>query len=695
MIATILPSTQAFALSMKMSINNLFYPRGLVVIGSASKGKLGHELLRNISDGGFKNAFAVNPRAQGAFSIPGYPTVTEINHPVDLAIIVSPPHTLPEVLEDCGRANVGSAVIITAGYSEVGNHSDEQQLLEIAQEHGIRFVGPNCAGIINTSLNLYPTLETRPPPGGVALVSQSGALGGIFLAMAKEHELGVSKFVSYGNAADLTEVDFIKYFASDQETRVVVVYIESVTDGRGFMRAMVECSEQKPIVIIKAGRTRSGGRATLSHTGSMAGSDAVYDAVIRQCGALRAHTVEEAFDVCVGFISLPRIEGHRIAIVTNSGGPGVLAADRAEEVCLDVARPSLKLSDELSFFLPSHCALKNPFDLTVEGTEKGYCETLLAVLKEYDMAIVLNIAPPYLESVQLARGICDAADQTGKPTAISFMPGPWVDDGINYAKERGIPNFSSAERAVAALAAMANYYNRKLSTYPWMEAIPKERMNLVHQGCIVEPEAMSFLLENGFPVPDYRFSTTEEEALEGCRDLGYPVVMKVVARDILHKSDYKGVILNIENDNEVRSAYNSIMRIGEEREFQGVVIYPMITGAVEVLMGISRDPQFGPVVAFGLGGIYTEIFRDITLRVAPIDVTTAMEMVQEIDASPILQGARGGDACDLSALADTLVKLSRMPFRYPNVAEVDLNPVFSLPQGAVIGDVRVILGPIT
>jgi acyl-CoA synthetase (NDP forming) len=281
-----------------MSIQSLFYPRGVAVVGSMSEGKLGWELIRKIVRGGYQNVFAVNPKAQGAFDVPGYDAVSKIGQPVDLAVIVAPPQTVPGVLEDCGRAGVKAAAIITAGFSEVGNDEGEAALKRVAAEQGIRFIGPNCAGLINTRHNLYPTLETHPPAGGVAIVAQSGAVGGVLTAWAKEFGLGISKFVNYGNSADLNEIDFLRYLTDDPETKVVALYIESASSGREFMETVRACTAHKPVVVIKAGRTQSGQRATLSHTGSMAGADAVYDAALRQCGAIRVHTIEEMFDLC-------------------------------------------------------------------------------------------------------------------------------------------------------------------------------------------------------------------------------------------------------------------------------------------------------------------------------------------------------------------------------------------------------------
>lgn len=673
-----------------MSIEKLFYPRGVAVVGSASEGKIGYELIRQILEGGYRNVFAVNPKAQGALSVPGYDAVARIDHPVDMAVIVSPPSTVPDVLQDCGRAGVGAAVIITAGFSEVGNRAGEEDIRRVARQQTIRFVGPNCAGIVNTDHHLFPTLETRPPAGGAALVAQSGAVGGVVLSWAREYGLGISKFVSYGNGADLNEIDFLRYLADDPQTQVVALYIESVTDGREFMRAVQECTSRKPVVVIKAGRTRSGQRATLSHTGSMAGSDAVYDAALRQCGAIRVHTVEEMFDLCQGFLHVPPLAGRRVVIVTNSGGPGVLAADRAEEVGLEVAEPSPTAKERLSQFLPPHCAIKNPIDLTVEGTEEGYRRTLLAVLPEYDAALALNIAPPYLDAVPLARGICDAAAQSERPVVASFLPERIVAPGIAYLQDHGVPNFATGERAVAALARMADQAARRAARRPLPEIPPEQGRLPSDGGPLLEPQAMAWLRENGFPVPEFRFATTPDQTLQGCREIGYPVVMKVVSPDVLHKSDVGGVILDIRDDQAALDGFDALGQVAAGGDFRGVVIYPLIEGGQEVLLGLSRDPQFGPVIAFGLGGIYTEVWRDVSLRVAPVDRTEAELMIRQIKSFPLLAGARGQQARDMDALADVLVRFSQLPFRYPDIGEIDLNPVFLLEKGLVVGDVRVI-----
>jgi acetyltransferase len=387
--------------------------------------------------------------------------------------------------------------------------------------------------------------------------------------------------------------------------------------------------------------------------------------------------------------------------VTNSGGPGVLAADRAEEVGLDVAEPSPELKQTLTGFLPAHCALKNPIDLTVEGTEDGYRQTLLAVLQEYDIALSLNVATPYIDSVPLARGTCDAAAQSGKPVVAAFLPAQIVSKGVALLQERGIPNFATGERAVAALGRMADYQDIRNRGHGLgqgshgLEAATQglePPQELPGEGPMLEPEAMAWLRENGIPVPEFRFASMPAQVVQGCQDIGYPVAIKVVSPDILHKSDVGGVFLGIQDDRAALAAFETLQASTQaaRKDFRGVVIYPMIKRAQEVLLGLSRDPQFGPVVAFGLGGIYTEIWNDVSLRVAPVNRTEADSMIREIRTIHLLEGFRGQPPCDLETLADVLVAVSWLPFHYPEIYEVDLNPVFLFPEGLLVGDARVL-----
>jgi acyl-CoA synthetase (NDP forming) len=671
-----------------MTLDRLFCPRGVAVVGSTTPGKIGYELIKQIVDGGFEHVYAVNPKAQGACGAPGCASIGAIDEPVDLVVVAAPAVAVPDVLEQCGGAGIQAAVVITSGFSEVGNQAGETQIKEIARRHGIRMVGPNCAGIVNTHHKLFASLETRPPAGAVSFISQSGALGGAVLSWAEEQGLGFAKFASYGNRADLDEIDLLPYLAEDPETQAAALYIESVPDGRRFLEAACAFTRVKPLVVIKSGRSQAGRRATMSHTGSLAGADAVYDAALKSCGAIRVETIEEMFDLCKGFVSLPPVKGRRLAIVTNSGGPGVLAADRAEAVGLSTPEPSAQLRERLAAGLPPYCALGNPIDLTVEGTEESYRETLCAALEEYDAALALDVSTPYLDSVALARGVCDAARLTHKPIVANFMAGRIVSEALAYLKKQGLPNFATGERAVTVLARMGAYSEWSGAASP--AAAPPKETFLPQAGPLLEPQAMTLLRENGLPVPEFRCATEAEEAVEACRELGYPVVMKVVSPDIVHKSESGGVKIDLRDDEAARAAFAALQTGAAGKRFRGVVIYPLVRGAQEVLLGVSRDPQFGPVVAFGLGGIYAEVLQDIVLRIAPLERAEAAAMIREIRAFPILDGARGQAKSDLDGLAEAIVALSRLPLRYPEIEAVDLNPVFLRPDGLLVGDARVI-----
>jgi acyl-CoA synthetase (NDP forming) len=672
-----------------MSIEVFFNPRGVAVIGSTADGKIGLQLTSQLLEGGYREVYVVNPKGQGALTAPGFKSLSEIDPPVDLAVIVSPASTVKGVLEDCGRAGVRSAIIITAGFSETGNWTGEQELISTAQQNSIRFIGPNCAGIINTHNNLYPTLEARPPKGEVAFISQSGALGGAVLAWAAEQGLGFSKFVSYGNGADLNEIHFLNYLADDPETKVVALYIESVSDGRAFIQAIHDLTQRKPLVVIKSGRSHSGQRAALSHTGSMAGQDEVYDAVLREYGAIRVKDVLEMFDLCRGFVHLPAVRGSRLAIVTNSGGPGVLAADEAERAGLSLPEPSAKLRKHLVKRLPEQCSLQNPFDLTVEGKGEDYRDTLLTVAQEYDAALALNICPPYLDAVPLAEGVCAASKAMTKPLVANFVGGKNGVESCQVIEACGVPNYTTGERAVAVLARMVEHTAHQAHCLT-MPEVPPEFGSLPDGDPMLEPQVMQWLRENEIPTADFQFACSLEEAISCAHKLGFPVAMKVVAPDVLHKSDIGGVFLDIEDESGVRDAFGKLQRVASGKDFKGVIFYPMVKGALEVLVGLYRDSQFGPVVVFGLGGIYTEVLHDIALKVAPVDHSRAAAMIKEIRSTPLLQGARGGISTNLETLADLLVRVSRLPFLYPDLLELDLNPVFLTSDGPIVGDARVI-----
>lgn len=668
-----------------MSIDKLLYPEAVAVVGSTSPGKLGEVLTGRLVEGGFQEVYCVNPKAQGAHGRPGFASMAEIQAPLDMIVVASPAKTVAQTLRDAGKVGVKAAVIISSGFSEAGEHALEEEVKAAAKEYGIRYIGPNCAGLINTAKDLVASLEAVPPKGRVSLISQSGAIGGIFMEKAHAVKLGVGKFLSFGNGADLNGTELLLYLADDADTDVIAMYVENIRDGRAFMDALQYATDRKPVIMIKSGRTEGGQRAAQSHTGAMAGADAVYDAAFKKCGAIRVNSVDEMLLIAKGFMDMRTPAGKSVAIITNSGGPGVLTADRVETLALDACAPSELLKAKLREFLPAHAGLANPLDITVEGDAQQYGDTLFTALAEYDAAIVIYVGTPYLKALPIAEALAHAAQQAKKPVAAYFEVGSDIEEARAALAAGGIPCFSSGELAAEAFAGMVKH------GAPHGELHVNVTKKPLKRDFLLEPDCMGILEELGIHVPQYFVAQSPEEAEHYAGEIGYPVCMKVVSRDIIHKSDVGGVKLNIADGAAAREAFQALKGICADKDFSGVILYPMLKKGVEVIMGLTRDPQFGPVVVFGLGGIFTEILKDIVLRPAPISQAEALDMIGAIKAYKLLSGARGSAACDIGALADMLVKLSRLPFLYEEIQEVDLNPVFAYPDGALAADVRMLL----
>jgi len=677
-----------------MSFDALFRPRGVAVVGPVAEGKIARVLIDQLVAGGYSPVYAVNPHSAGA---PGtaaaarsFADLAKAGYSIDLAVVASPAATVPGVVEDAGRAGVRAAAVIASGFSECGETEKEEALVRAARATGVRFIGPNCAGLVNTKWDLFPTLETRPPHGDVALVSQSGALGGAVLSWAEEQGVGFSKFVSYGNGADLTDIDFLDYLRGDDETKVVALYVETVSDGRRFLEVARRLTAVKPLIVIKAGRSAAGARATLSHTGSLAGSDAVYDAALKQCGAIRVGGVEQLFDVCRGLAALPPVRGRKLIVVTNSGGPGVLAADAAERAGLTLPVPSPALHEKLAARLPAFCSLGNPIDLTVQGDEAAYRDVLTMALDEYDAAIAIDVNTPYLDAALPARGIVEAARASGKPIAATFLAGKTAAAALPVLVEGGVPDFPTGERAAVALGLLAQDRESRLRGRSLAEPDPAAG-DLPRSGrVLLEPEAMDWLEREGFPIPRRAYAESAEAAARAAKGLGFPVAMKVVASGVVHKTDVGGVILDVKTQAETRAGFRVLSERTREYGFRGVLVVPIVRGVVEVLVGLTLDPQFGPVVAVGFGGTAAEALHSVVLRVAPIDAGEARRMLGELRGRALLGAFRGRGARDLDALARLIAHVSQLPFRFPDLEELDLNPVFALAEGAVIGDARVV-----
>jgi len=673
-------------------MEHFFSPNVVVVFGSASPGKLGHQLLESIYEGNFHGKVcSINRQAQDAFGYPGYPSVNDVPDPIDLAVIAVPQKIVAEVLRQCAQQDIPAAIVISAGFSEVGNVSEERELKKISQRERIRIIGPNCAGLMSTELNFFPCLEVHARPGRIAFVSQSGALGGAVLGMAAEKKLGFSKFISLGNRCDIGEVEVLKYLAEHQNTEVIALYIEGLPNGRELVQTAKEVSQKKPIIVIKSGRTRIGRRAVHSHTGSMTGEDWIYDAAFRQAGLVRVKGIDEMLDLAQGFLSCPKIEGNRVAIVTNSGGPGVLAADHCEELSLRIQEPPQETVCHLDAALAEIASKRNPFDLTLRKEYDDYHLTLDAVLRVYDAVIAINVATPHIDSEQIAQGIIDGSRGHNKPVLTSFMPRNLVDSAIRLLSESGIPHFATWERCGEVLDGMIRYHQLKKQINPMVGKsvgkTPERRRR-----AMLEPDAMGFLRDFGLPVPEFRMARNGKEAADLAAEIGFPVVLKVVSPEILHKTDAGGVKLDIHTPNEAERAFSEIMASAAKKDFRGVVVYPHLTNGLEVIVGMIVDQTFGPVITFGLGGIFTELIGDLSCRVAPITQNDADQMIDEIRGSGILKGGRGFPPRDLKSLRSLLVTVSELSMEHPEVKEMDLNPVFSYEKGAMIADARIILG---
>lgn len=436
-----------------LKLNAFFMPNVLACFGSIKSGKIGYEILKNIREGGFQgDVFPINPSGGNVLGFKVYTALEHLPLPVDLAVISLPQHVIVDTIAQCGKMGIHAAVVISSGFSEVGNLEAEKELIAVAKKWGVRIIGPNCAGLMNPWAHHFPSIEVRALCGHTAFITQSGALGGAALGLAEERGFGFSKFVSYGNRCDIDDAELLSYLADDPDTQVIVLYIEGLENGRGFLQIAQDVSKKKPIVAIKSGRTRAGVRAASSHTGTLAGTDQIYDAAFRKAGIVRVAGLEEMFDLCRVLSHCPLPEDNRVAIITNSGGPGILTADKAESLGLNIEEPSQSMKNALKPYLSPHASLSNPIDLTVESGYDAYQQALLHLLSDYDAAIVINVATPYLDSIGIAKGVVDAAQHMKKPIITNFMAGRIVNEAIDILKDAGIVNLATGERCAFALS---------------------------------------------------------------------------------------------------------------------------------------------------------------------------------------------------------------------------------------------------
>ena len=697
-------------------LETFFNPKSVAVIGaSTNPEKLGYAVVKNLQDGGYSRRGKVYPINPGATEILGfrvYPSVLDVPEEIDLAVIVIPYPHVPEALRICGQKKIPSAIVISAGFREAGPEGLERELelVQICHEYNLRLIGPNCLGVIDsyTPLNASFAIGT-PPAGPMAFMSQSGALGTAVLDMALAGRLGLSKFVSLGNKADVSEIDLLRAWVEDTHSKVILIYTEGVPNGQEFIQVASQVTRKKPVVAIKSGVTQSGSRAVSSHTGSLAGSEQAYQAAFHQAGILRADSMESLFDMALALGYQPGLKGDRIAIITNAGGPGILATDALERSGLSLARFELETIYALEQYLPDAASAANPVDVLGDARADRYSFALEKVAADPNVdGIMVLLTPQAMTEIDAtAEAICNMARHVDIPILGCFMGEARIRGGINILTANGIPNYPFPERAANAFSAMAGYrliQSRPEPEYEHYEVDLSSVRKVFDQArkenrlSIGDAESRSILQAYRLRIPRSEIADTPEKAAIIAGNIGYPVVLKIASPDILHKTDIGGVKVGLQNAADVRDAFELMVyraqRYLPEARIWGCLVQEMApSGGLEVLVGMNRDPQFGPLITFGLGGIYVEILRDVTFRVAPISRLEANEMLSQIRAHALLDGVRGQPPIDKDAIVDTLLRVSQLVHDFPEIIEMDINPlmVYQKGEGALALDMRLVL----
>jgi acetyl coenzyme A synthetase (ADP forming)-like protein len=696
-------------------IETFFSPSSVAVIGASTNPvKLGYAVVKNLLDGGYSQhgkVYPINPSASEILGFKAYPTVLEVSDPIDLAVIVIPYPHVPEALRTCGQKGIPSAIVISAGFREAGKEGLERELelVDICHEYNLRLIGPNCLGVIDSFTPLNASFAAGTPPSGpMAFMSQSGALGTAVLDIALAGQLGLSKFVSLGNKADVSEIDLLQAWVKDEHSKVILIYSEGMPSGQEFIRVARQVTRQKPVVAIKSGVTQSGSRAVSSHTGSLAGSEQAYQAAFHQAGILRAESMEALFDQALALGYQPPLKGDRIAILTNAGGPGILATDALEKSGLALARFELKTIYALEQYLPDAASAANPVDVLGDARADRYKFALEQLVKDPNVdGIMVLLTPQAMTEIDdTARVTAAVAQLTDIPILGCFMGEARIQTGIDILTQNGIPNYPFPERAANAFKAMSDY--RLIKSRPKLEytkfevdqAAAKQVFDQARSEnrlTIGDAESRQVLQAYGLRIPNSEIADTPDKAVMIAGKIGYPVVLKIASPDILHKTDIGGVKVGLQSAADVRDAFELMVyraqRYVPEARIWGCLVQEMApSGGLEVLVGMNRDPQFGPLITFGLGGIYVETLRDVTFRVAPLAHQEAEEMLTQVRAHALLDGVRGQPPMDKAAIVDALLRISQLVGDFHEIIEMDINPlmVYHQGEGALALDMRLV-----
>lgn len=687
---------------------SLLRPSSVAVVGaSADEQKIGHLILKNLVEQGFSgNIFPVNPKGGSLLGKTVFASVSAIPTAPDLVVIVTPAQTVAGLVEECGKKKVRSVVIVSSGFGETGAKGKklEEELKSIADRYRMQLIGPNCLGIMRPSISMNASFGNRlPPKGSVALLSQSGALGQAFIDRAETIGLGLSLFVSMGNKAAMDECDFLELCRDDDETKVIGLYLENIRDGHRFLELGKRIGKRKPIVLLKAGTTERGGRAVSSHTGALAGSDATVEAICAQSGMRRATTADDFLDVLRTLSLLPPLLSPNIAIITNAGGPGVLATDAAEREKLSLPSLSPAREQTLKTLLPESASVRNPIDVLGDALEDRYVAALEAAAEDenIDGAIIILTPQVVTPSKNVAEAIIRAKQSHPLfPFLTCFMGGSGVTDAIAHLQRNGIPNVTSPEVAVRMLKHLRapEHPPAERKTVEFNAKRAAKAAKLLREtgtGLVGEEQTEKLFSLYDLPLPKGRVATTAEEAIAIATEIGYPVTAKISSKDILHKTEVGGVRVNLTTAEELKQAYKQILASAAKKAPQatvrGVLIQQSLPPGSEFIVGILRDPSIGHLVMAGLGGIYTELFSDVSFRVAPLSESEAFPMLAGLKSWKLLMGMRGKNPLDVDALAELISTLSVLANECPLVKEIDLNPVLVAEEGLTILDAKVVV----
>lgn len=702
---------------MTSSSNSIFFsPRSIAVIGASEKPGVGKTIFTNIARHFKGKIYPVTPSNPTVGGLQAFKSVLDIPESVDLAVVAAPSRFTPAVMEEVGKKGIKGAIIVSAGFKEVDEEGArlEKQVGEISRKYGIRVIGPNCLGIMslsreNTMNSTF--LKITPKHGGIALVSQSGAICAATVEDAEAQNIGFSKVISMGNKVDMDESDVLELLAEDEDTRVVVMYLEDIRNARRFMEIArrMTAEKKKPVIVLKSGRTAEGAKAAASHTGALGGSDANYEAAFAQCGVIRVDTMGELFDLATAFSKQPLPDGG-VVIVSNAGGPAIISTDACSKYGLKMADIS-SIRDDIAKVIPAYGSPRNPVDIVGDADYMRFEKVLQLVLAHPNVGSVVTMCTPSatLNYDDLARTLVKMSKQFPNKTMLASLMG--LAEGVEnraIMSEGGVPYYLYSEPAIRTLKAMYDFKD-------WVDssatragmlqfAKDKEKVRSIFESVrrqgrsnLLEEEGYEVLKAYGFPTPKSILGATEDECARAAEEIGYPVVMKIASPDIIHKSDAGGVKVGVKNDEELRSAFRSIIENAKkykaDANIKGVLVQEMVRSAKETILGASQDPTFGPVIMFGLGGIYVEVLKDVVFRIAPINEREAMQMVESIKTIKLLKGVRGERPSDLKAIADSLQRLSALVTDFTEIKEFDINPLLVLEEGrgARVVDARIIL----